>query len=202
MAFDISSILNSVATILSTYGLPGLFIVSFIAAFAIPIPAYVVLAGAGALAAQGEMNIAVVLLVALAGNVSADILGYFLARKYGKEILRKIGFNRLLDSSVFLTMEQSIKDFPQTIIYVTRLITEAGPIVNILSGLSGISYRTFIIFDILGEASYVSLFGLSGYYLGDAWKNNTNFIFKGLIALTLFALLLGIVRKISLKLSN
>jgi membrane protein DedA with SNARE-associated domain len=191
-----------VTAILATYGLPGLFVVSFIAALAIPIPAYVVLAGAGALAAQGEMNIAVVLLVALAGNVAADILGYFLARKYGKEILRKIGFKKLLDSSVFLTMEQSIKDFPQTIIYVTRLITEAGPIVNILSGLSGISYRTFIIFDILGEASYVSLFGLSGYCLGDAWKNNTNFIFKGLIALTLFALLLGIVRKISLKLNN
>ncbi len=96
MVLNISSILNSVTAILATYGLPGLFIVSFIAAFAIPIPAYVVLAGAGALAAQGQMNIAVVLLVALAGNVSADILGYFLARKYGKEILRKIGFRKLL----------------------------------------------------------------------------------------------------------
>lgn len=194
MTINISAVLNSVNTSLMAYGYEGLFISSFLSALAIPIPAYIALAGMGALAAQGYFNIYVVLGVALIANVLADLTGYSLARKYGEETMKKLGFGRVLRSKPFHTFEKYINEFPQAIIFITRMITEAGPVVNVLSGLSRVPKRTFIIYDIIGEACYVLLFGLAGYFLGDAWKNNADFIYKGVAVLVTFGLMLGVLQ--------
>lgn len=177
-----------------SYGYEGLFVSSFISAIAVPIPAYIALAGLGALAAQGYFNIFIVLIVALLGNVLADLLGYYLALKYGEETLKKLGFSRLLTSKPFHTLEKYINEFPQTIVFITRLVTEAGPVVNILAGLTKVPKKTFITFDIIGESCYVLLFALAGYFLGDAWKNNTGFLYKGIGVMVTFALLVGVAQ--------
>jgi membrane protein DedA with SNARE-associated domain len=199
MSFDISTFLNENAQTLSAYGYVGLFISSFVSALAIPIPAYVVLAGAGALAASGHLNIVLVLLIALAGNVLADLLGYWLASKYGKQTLVNLGFSRLMKSSGFKKFEGYLNEYPQSIIFVTRLVTEAGPVVNILSGLTGVKRRTFVFFDIIGESAYVLMFGLAGYFLGDAWRNNTGFLYKGLAMLVLLGILVGVARALMVR---
>lgn len=186
--------LNTIAASLIAYGYVGLFVASFVAALAVPIPAYIVLAGSGALAAQGHFSIYAVLVVALLGNVSADLLGYLLARHYGKETLGKLGFARVLNSRVYSFMEKYIKNFPEPIVYITRLITEAGPAVNILSGLTKVPFKTFIIYDIAGESSYVLLFALTGYFLGDAWKNNTSFLYKGVAVFVFLGVITGLAQ--------
>ena len=191
MSFDIATLLSSITAVLVTYGYIGLFAVSFIAALALPIPSSVALAGFGALAAQGSFNIYAVLAVAFAGNVAADIFGYTAARRYGEETLLKLGFKRVMRLQGFRTLERYMHDFPQAIIYVTRLVTEAGPAVNILAGLAKVSFRTFVFFDVIGEASYVLLFGLTGYFLGDAWENNTSFLLKGVLVLISLGLAVG-----------
>jgi membrane-associated protein len=196
---NISAIFDVIVATLVTYGYVGLFISSFVSALAIPIPAYIVLAGAGALAAQGHFNIFLVLLIAIVGNVSADLIDYYLARQYGEKTLRKFGFGRLLNSRAYKSIRGYLNEYPQTIIYVTRLVTEAGPVVNILSGLNDVPYKTFVFFDIIGESSYVLLFGLAGYFLGDAWQNQTNFLFKGLAVLVLLGIFTGVGRSLMLK---
>ncbi len=176
-----------------------LFSLSFVAAIAIPIPAYVALAGAGSLAAGGYLNIFGVLASALTGSVAGDIAGYLLASAYGKKALISMGFRRMLTSPKYEAIEAHFNEYPQAIIVVTRLITEVGPIVNLVSGLASVSFKTFLVFDILGEASYVLLFGLAGYFLGDAWQDNTDFLYKGMAMLVLLGLLIGTIQVINVK---
>ncbi len=183
MLAALNALLSTLATTFADYGYIGLFAVSFIAAFALPIPSSVALAVSGALAAEGYLNIWYVLVVALCANVLADLIGFFLARRYGREVIESIGLSFMLRSRAYRWLDGYIEAFPQSIIYTTRLMTEAGPAVNLLAGISSVRTRTFLLFDLLGEASYVLLFGLAGYFLGDAWQSNSDFLFKGLLML-------------------
>jgi membrane-associated protein len=177
----IAAITNFVGAFLSfvlLYKYIALFLIAYVAALAIPFPASTTLAAAGAFASQGYMNIYGVLLTALAANIGGDMTSYFIARQYGERVLRKIGFGRLLRSKAYARMSEYISDFPRSLIFFTRFLTEAGPAVNVLSGLTQLPLKTFIPFDVIGETSYVLLFGLTGYFLGNQWENNIGFAAK------------------------
>lgn len=190
----ISSFLDSFLTFLLLYKYAALFLIAFTAALALPLPASTTLAAAGAFASQGYLNLYAVLLVALAANVAGDITGYLLARRYGEEILRKIGFRRLLRSSAYHRFRDYLLDFPQSVVYVTRFLTEVGPAVNLLSGLARIPYRTFFTFDVLGEASYVLLYGLVGYFLGSQWESSLGFLARAVLMIVSVGVTINVIQ--------
>src|SRR5882672_10893614 len=97
----LTGILSALATLFASYGYIGLFVVSFIAAFALPIPSSVALAVSGALAAEGYLNIWYVLLIALCANVLADLIGFWLARRYGRAVIESLGLGFLLRTRVY-----------------------------------------------------------------------------------------------------
>jgi len=159
------------------YKYTALFLITFLASLILPLPAGATLIASGAFAFQGYFNLWMVLATAYLGSVLGDWLGYFLSRLYGKEVLKKIGFRRMLHSPWFLEME---KDFPRhasAAVFFTRfVITWLGSVVNIVSGLTKFSLRKFLFFDIIGEALYVSIFSLIGYVFTDAWQNVSGII--------------------------
>ena len=173
------SYLNAFLSFLVVYKYVGLFVISFVAALAIPIPTSTTLAAAGAFSVQGYFSLPLVLLTALAGNVAGDTVGYFAARRYGERTLIFIGLRRVISSPRYANLKEYVRDYPGSLIFFTRFLTEVGPTVNVLSGLAGVPYRTFFIFDLLGETSYVLLYGLAGYFLGGQWENNVWFLAKG-----------------------
>ena len=194
MVASISTMLDALAEVFAGYGYAGLFAISFVAAFALPIPSSIALAVSGALAAEGYLNVWYVLAVALCANVLADVIGFSLARAYGRIVFESVGLGFILRSRAYVWLDQYLAAFPQAIIYTTRLMTEAGPTVNVLAGLSRVRFRTFLTYGLLGEASYVLLFGLAGFFLGDAWRNNSGFLFKGLLVLILLGTIGGVAQ--------
>lgn len=182
-------IFSTLLSFLLLYKYIGLFLVSFIAAFLLPVPSSSILAAAGAFASQGYFSITSVLLVAFIGNIAGDNFGYFLARYYGISFMKTIGFSRLIISKLYKTIELYLKNFSFLLIFCSRFITTVGPLVNILSGIAGIRYLTFFIIGFLGEIAYVLLYGLLGYFLGSEWENNLSFLFEA----TAIILLLGLV---------
>ena len=53
-----------------------------------------------------------------------------------------------------------------------------------LAGGSGYSFRRFLLFDVLGEVTWLILFGTLGYWVGSQWEAATQFISdsSGLVA--------------------
>ena len=160
------------------YKYTALFLIAFAAALILPVPASTMLVAAGAFAYQGYLNIGYILLVALSANIAGDATGYLLARYYGEEVLAKIGFRRFLKSNSYAKFKDYMLEYPQSIIYFSRFLTEIGPAVNLLSGLAKVPYKTYFFFEVLGEACYVLLYGAVGYFLGSQWENNLGFFTK------------------------
>lgn len=194
MEATITSILGSLLSFLLLYKYAALFVIGYIAALAVPIPSSTTLVAASAFASQGYFSFPLVLLTAFAANVAGDATGYLIARWYGAEFLRKIGLRRVIASKTFAKLEDYILSFPQTVIYFTRFMTEAGPAVNILSGLTKVPYRTYFLFEMLGEASYVLLYGFAGYYLGGEWENNVGFLAKGAMVIVSLGVTLNVAQ--------
>ncbi len=184
------------------YKYAALFLIAFVAALILPLPASTTLAAAGAFAYQGYLNIVYVLLVALAANIAGDTAGYLLARYYGEEVLAKIGFRRLLKSHGYAKFKDYMLDYPQSVIYFSRFLAGIGPAVNLLSGLAKVPYKTYFFFEVLGEVSYVLLFGAVGYFLGSQWENNLGFFTKAGFVMLGIGLIINLTHIILYKKRN
>lgn len=173
------AIIDIFLSFLLLYQYTALFLIAFIAALIVPLPSSSMLFAASAFASQGYMNFTLVLLVAYAGNVAGDNVGYFLARRYGKKAVQRIGLHRALQSNKYQVVEGLIQTNPRAIIFFSRFFTGVCPAVNILTGVARVQYHIFLVFDLIGEAAYVLVYGLAGYLLGTQWENSFDFFLKG-----------------------
>ena len=189
-----ATILSAFLSFLLIYKYIGLFIVSFLAALALPLPSSSILAAAGAFSAQDYFNITTVLVVALVGNVIGDALGYFVARHYGTVFLKKIGFEKVLGSRLYVSLAGYMQHSSYSLIFFSRFLTSVKPLINILSGITHVKYSIFFGISILGEIAHVLVYGLIGYYLGSAWENNLSFLFKATAVIITFGITLSLIQ--------
>lgn len=173
-----TTILNFLLSYLLIYKYYGIFIDAFLAAIALPLPASAILTASRTLLAQGYLNIYYLLASAFMGNIAGDILGYYIARKYGTIFLNKVSFATLTQSKMYISLDGYMNQFSISLMFFTRFITGGSSIVNILFGVYRISFYKFLITAILEESSYVLVYRLLGYYLGNEWENNLSFVFE------------------------
>lgn len=175
MGSIISSFLGSFFSFILLYKYTALFLISYIGAAIGFVPTSTSLASAAAFASQGYLNLWGVMAVALIGNVAGDATGYILARLYAENVLARIGFRKVLESKAYHNLKNYVFDYPQSVIYFSRFMTEIDSAVNLLAGLAQVPATTYFFFEVTGEGTYVVLYSLAGYFLGSQWQNNLGF---------------------------
>ncbi|MCK9271994.1 DedA family protein [Candidatus Gracilibacteria bacterium] len=149
-----------------------IFLVTLTTSIIFPLPATAIIIASGAFVAQGYLNINYVLISSFLGCTIGDITGYFISYFYGRDILLNIGFGKIINSKKFAWLENYFQNNSTKSIFFSRfLITGLCSSVNILSGLTKISYKKFLSLDIIGEIIYVTLFSYLGFILGNQWQN-------------------------------
>jgi membrane-associated protein len=146
----------------------ALFIVIFIAAVILPLPTNSVLLAAGAFASQGYFSFFLSLAVAVGANILGDCFDYFLARRYGRRIIRTL---RIRVPSYIERLEEYVRKHPGPTIFLTRFVGTADPLANILSGFVGVSFATFLLYDFLGNIVSIGGVLYAGYFLGINWQD-------------------------------
>lgn len=152
---------------LGVYGLPVLFGVLLVGSIGLPMPSSLLLLVAGSFVEQGDMSLWPVLLIASAGAILGDNAGYALGRWGGRRVNKRlgsiIGRERLTKTKSWLKQREGMS------IFLTRwLLTPLGPIVNITSGLTNYSWPRFLLYDVLGEVLWVTLYVLLGKFFSDS----------------------------------
>jgi membrane protein DedA with SNARE-associated domain len=171
----------------------AIFLITFIAALAFPIPPGTLLMASSAFASQGYLNFGLIVLFGSLGNILGDNVGYFLARRYGKEVLSRIGFKRFINSKHYERLEIKMRKRPALIIFVSRFEVLSNLCVNLLAGLSRVPYKTYLIYDILGEFAQVFIYCSIGYMVGDNWAIISDLISNSLLFILLVIVILLIV---------
>ncbi len=187
-------LLNVILPSILIYKYFAIFLITLLAALALPVPPGAFLMTSAALASQGYFSFFWVVFIGSLGNIIGDNIGYFLAKKYGKYVFYKMGLRKSIESDRYKRIEKRLIEHSGFVIFVTRFEVFSNLAVNIMCGISRLSYKKYLIFEVLGEVAQVLLYCSIGYVVGDNWKvintlMNKSLVYTGLI-LVMFVLVI------------
>ncbi len=141
-------------------------------ALGIPIGASVVVIAAGAFSQQGILDWPSAIVIGLVGAVIGDMLSYSIGH-YAKGWTQK----RFENSQTWINASQSFHKSAGLAIFLTRwLITAIAIPTNLIAGGSGYKFSHFLLYDIMGELTWIVLYGGLGYWFGSQWELVYDFI--------------------------
>jgi len=161
------------------YGAPLFGLILFLAALGLPLPASILLIAAGAFSQQGFLDWVSIAVFGFLGAVFGDAISFGMGF-YAKNWVLK----RFEGSPAWKNARETFESRAGMAVYLTRfLITALAVPTNLIAGGSGIRFRRFLIYDSLGELTWVVLYGGLGYLFGSQWELVSDFIssFGGLI---------------------
>jgi len=166
MSFILSSLLSYVLI----YKYLAIFVITFLGAFALPLPSGSMLMAAAAFSTQGYLNFYLVFLFGLLGNLAGDNAGYWLVRKYGIKVLQKLHLHKFFKQDKLDSARNQLHNHPMLTIFSSRFLTAIAPAVNVVAGISGLPYKRYLFFEALGELAEVTFFCVWGYIFGSNWE--------------------------------
>jgi membrane-associated protein len=161
------------------YGAPLFGVTLFLGAMGLPVPGSVLVIAVGSFAQQGYFSWLQMALVGLTGAVLGDALSFSMGN-YGKSWVQ----SRFGDSPTWVNAQKTFQRSAWLSVFLTRfLITALAVPTNLIAGGSGLKFRKFMLYDILGEATWIILYGGLGYAFGSQWETVSDFIsnFGGLL---------------------
>lgn len=183
-------IIQTILTYVLLYKYWALFGITLVAALILPVPPGTLIMASSAFAQEGFLKFPFVLLAAIAGNIAGDNIGYFLAKRYGRRVLKRIGFKKIIESKRYASFERKICARPGWIIFVSRFEVFANLSVNIIAGMGKVSYKKYLLYEVIGEIVQVTLYGTIGYVVGSSWQTASTITGRVLLIFTLIAVVL------------
>jgi membrane protein DedA with SNARE-associated domain len=171
------------------YGAPVFGLILFLAAAGAPLPATFLLIAVGAFSQQGVLDWKSMTIVGWLCAVAGDTVSFGMGF-YAKSWVSK----RMDGSPAWKSAQRSFDARAGLAIYLTRFfVTALATPTNLIAGGSGIQFRRFVVYDALGELTWVSLYGGLGYLFSSQWELVSEFISSfGGLALGLVLMAAGI----------
>ncbi|CAG4918446.1 unnamed protein product, partial [Acidithrix sp. C25] len=144
----------------------------------------------GVLAYEHHISLWAALLASVMGAIIGDSIGYFVGRKFGRRILAS-KYGRFVKARHIKLAEDFIARRGGLSIFIGRYAATLRAIVPGLAGMTGMRYKTFAIFNVLGGATWAILFSLAGYLAGASFHRVQSI--SGIAGYVLMALILVIL---------
>jgi len=183
------TIVQNIIPYLLIYKYVTVFVISFIAAFILPIPSGSILMAASSFSRLDFLQLHWIIIVSIIGNIVGDNLGYLVARRYGEDILSKIGFRRILNSKTLKNIEKRFNQYPGFIIFISRFEVLSTLSVNLLSGISKTNYKKYFIHEAIGTVLQVLFYALVGYLFASSWEYVNTTIGRVMAIIGIFVIL-------------
>ena len=157
---------------ITQHGLPLLFAVVMIESFGIPLPGETALIAFGVLASQGHYSIASVIVIAAAGAIVGDNLGYWLiGRLGGRALFRRWRWLNQYSDRVLPRAEALMERHGVKTVFFGRFVSILRYTVAWVAGLSHMRWWRFLFWNATGGIAWATAVGLTSYYAGSAAAN-------------------------------
>jgi membrane protein DedA with SNARE-associated domain/rhodanese-related sulfurtransferase len=139
----------------------------FLAGAGVPLPIMPTLLAAGALAAAGRLNIALVVAVSPLCLLLGDVLWFFLGRRFGESILSTLCRISLERDVCIRKTQDSFSHHGLNALLVSRFVPGLSTLASPMAGATGKPFSSFLVYDLLGSALYSTLYIALGYIFSD-----------------------------------
>lgn len=161
------------AELIKAVGYIGLFIIIFAESgllIGLFLPGDSLLFTAGFLAAQGFLDLPLLILVCVAAAISGDAVGYTFGRRVGRRLFERAD-SRWFKRKHLLAAEAFYEKHGGKTIVIARFLPIIRTLAPIVAGVATMRYRRFAAFNIAGGMLWGAGVTTSGYLLGNAIPN-------------------------------
>jgi membrane protein DedA with SNARE-associated domain/membrane-associated phospholipid phosphatase len=133
-------------------------------------PGEIALVLGGVVAYDGRVALAAVLTAGIAGAIVGDSVGYAIGRRYGRRLLDGT-VGRFVNSRHLDRAETYLAERGGRAVFFGRFTAALRVMIPGLAGMSGLRYRTFLLYNISSGIVWVTLSVLLGYLGGSSWRH-------------------------------
>jgi membrane protein DedA with SNARE-associated domain len=159
--------------IVESAGYLGVFIAMVVESCLIPLPSEVTMPLAGALSAQGQMNVWVASFIGATGNVIGSLMAYGIGYKVPEKAI--LGFIRRWGKWILLSEHEYEKSkswlykYGAWVSFFSRLFPGVRTVISLPSGVARIKLIPFAVWTFLGAFLWCVVLTWAGYLLGENW---------------------------------
>lgn len=164
---ELQNLLEDVSNTLGawTYLLVGTFAFAETGAFVgLVVPGETVMLLGGAVAGQGAIDIYLLIAIAWFSAWAGDTTSFFLGRRLGREFVIRNGPRFGISHERFEKVEDYFSRHGGKTIFIGRFISLVRAFAPFIAGSSGMRYRAFVPYSILGTGLWASAHILVGYF--------------------------------------
>jgi membrane-associated protein len=121
----------------------------------------------GVLASVGSLRLWLIAVVVVACAIAGDNIGYILGRTFGSRLLAR---PKLRDSAAIARTTALLHKHGGLAVLIGRFVAVVRAVVPGIAGLSGLRYRTFLLFNVLGGVLWGVGFTLLGFTVGRSFS--------------------------------
>lgn len=128
----------------------------------------------GFFAYEGKLPVALVIVVACAGAIIGDSVGYAVGQRWGDALLDKAP-KRFVKPAHIEQGKRLINRLGGRSVFIGRWTAVLRALVPSLCGTARMEYRSFLLWNAVGGISWAVAFSLLGYLAGSAWQRVENY---------------------------
>lgn len=154
-------------------------------------PGEIALILGGVLASQGRVSLVAVLGAGILGAIIGDSVGYLVGRRYGRRLIDGT-LGRFIPHHHVDRAEKYLAERGGRAVFFGRFTASLRAMIPGLAGMSRMSYRRFVGFNVAGGAIWGAYTVILGFLGGSSWQHVAHLASRiGLAALGLFVLALA-----------
>ena len=179
---DLQELLEDISETLGawTYLLVGVFAFAETGAFVgLIVPGETVMLLGGAVAGQGAIDIYLLIAIAWFAAWAGDTTSFFIGRRLGREFVLRHGPRVGIGQERFERVEDYFSRHGGKTIFIGRWIGVVRALAPFIAGSSGMHYRAFVPYSILGTGLWASLHILIGYFFSRSIESAAHYAGRG-----------------------
>jgi membrane protein DedA with SNARE-associated domain len=159
------------AHFIASYGYWAVAAVIALESVGLPLPGEATLIAAALYAGSTrQLNIAFVIVAAFGGAVLGATVGFWIGRGLGFRLLVRYGSRLGLTERRIKLGRYLIWRHGGTVVFLGRFVPILRALASLLTGMNGMEWSRFTIFNVAGAAAWALLYGLAAYGMGDEIK--------------------------------
>jgi len=177
------------ANYINQIGYIGIFIGMFLESTLVPIPSEIIMIPAGLAASTNSMNLFLVILFGVSGNVLGAGFSYIVAQKVGRPVIVKIGKYFFVKESTIIKIEDYFQEHGPISVFIGRLLVGFRHFISIPAGLANMDLKKFYFYTSAGSLIWTTILTMVGYLVG----KNEELIIQYLREITIITVLMIVV---------
>lgn len=164
-------LVNALLAFTQDMGYGGIVLLMAVESSFLPMPSELVVPPAAYLAAQGKMNIWLVIAASVLGSIIGATFNYYLARFLGRPLIYKLANTRmarlmLIKPSAIQKSEDYFTKYDKSSTFIGRLVPVVRHLISIPAGFVKMPYGSFVLYTFLGSAIWSGILAALGYFFG------------------------------------